>query len=127
MPSSSSSYVPGELSLKALGLTIVAFLVFDLAVYLSFSNLFARTQQSAPHNAVDPKIVNLEQRLAVVERNLTELKAQVDATRAVAKKEGHGPSAAKNKGVPRQEFERLRCQIRRLEEKCCDLARPCEP
>jgi peptidoglycan hydrolase CwlO-like protein len=127
MSSSSSSRVPGELSLKTMGLTIVAFLVFDLAVYWGFSNLFARTQQSAPQSTVDQKIVNLEQQLAVIEQHLTELDGQVDVAKALANKAGRSPSAAKNMSVSRDEVERLKCEIHRLEKKCCDPPRPCEP
>lgn len=127
MPTSSSSRVPGELSLKSLALTIVAFLVVDLAAYLGFSNLFARTQQSAPQNAVDQKIVDLEHELAIIEQHLIKLDAKGDATKPLDNKAPQGSGTAKDTGVSRREFERLRCEIRRLEQKCCGPPRPCEP
>src|SRR5271155_5871224 len=98
MPTSSSSRVPGELSLKSMALTIAAFLVVDLALYLGFSNLFARTQQSAPQNAVDQKIVDLEHELAIIEQQLIKLDAKGDVTKPLDNKAPRGSGTAKDTG-----------------------------
>ena len=119
-----TSRVPGELSLKVLVLTSIAFFAADFAIYRAFSRLFppAIPQQPAAQSSFDQKIGNLQKQLAIVEQRLSTLDAEIIAIKAMPIKTRHGRTSASNANVPPQELEKLKSEIRQLEQKC-----PCKP
>jgi hypothetical protein len=125
----SFSYVPGELSARTMILCVVGFCIFDFFLYLVFSHQFAfsNSSQSAPQLNLDQKIESLRLQLSISEQQVTSLKGEIEAVKAVNGKTQLTPATKGRNGVSRHEFERLKCELRRLEQSCCQTQKPCNP
>lgn len=117
--------IPGEISLKIFAITILAFVLFDLIAYFSFSRLFQHNSPESPAVILSKKVETLEDQIKKIELHLNTLDAGVKAAAAQADSTERSVSLKRTMFLTRAEFERLKRKLCSGQQPC-DQVKPCK-